>query len=175
MKQVYLGKFNQETSKMVISDPCYEFDYEAETALNVNYFIPNAKKGKWKCWVLTDTNVKRNALIAIHDTVNNDSIMHFDEWPLNPVDSTIDVDSGQAAIYDAKYFADDNQASGNNTWYDINSMATDTKKQASIIPNGVVSSSGYGDGAYDLYVKKSDNNKVVAVKIVFITEDDESD
>ena len=39
---------------------------------------------------------------------------------------------------------------------------------------GFVSSSGYGDGCYDCWVAERDG-KVVAIRVEYITEDDEED
>jgi hypothetical protein len=45
----------------------------------------------------------------------------------------------------------------------------------SVVPFGVVSGSGYGDGGYPAYVKRNSKSEAVAVKIVFIDEDDIDD
>lgn len=52
-----------------------------------------------------------------------------------------------------------------------------TCDEANIIDNlGFVSSSGYGDGSYICYTAMNFNNdKTVAIKIEFISEDDEED
>lgn len=44
-----------------------------------------------------------------------------------------------------------------------------------VVPFGAVSSSGYGDGGYDLYVERDSNGKIVAGRIEFIVEDDSED
>ena len=41
-----------------------------------------------------------------------------------------------------------------------------------VFERGLVSSSGYGDGGYDCFVQEDEDGKVVAIKIVFIGEDD---
>ena len=38
---------------------------------------------------------------------------------------------------------------------------------------GLVSSSGYGDGGYNCWTAKNENDKIVAIRVEFITEDDE--
>lgn len=41
-----------------------------------------------------------------------------------------------------------------------------------MINGGVVSSSGFGDGGYEAFIAKNAEGKVIAVQIVFITEED---
>lgn len=43
------------------------------------------------------------------------------------------------------------------------------------VPIGVVSSSGFGDGGYDLYVKNDENGMAIAAEIVFISEEELED
>lgn len=43
------------------------------------------------------------------------------------------------------------------------------------VPIGVVSSSGFGDGGYQLYVKNDENGMAIAAEIVFINEKDLED
>lgn len=44
-----------------------------------------------------------------------------------------------------------------------------------VLPFGAVSSSGFGDGGYNLYVERDSNGQVVATRIEFIVEDDEDE
>jgi len=44
-----------------------------------------------------------------------------------------------------------------------------------VVPFGAVSSSGFGDGGYNLYVERDGNGEIVAGRIEFIVEDDDED
>lgn len=44
-----------------------------------------------------------------------------------------------------------------------------------VLPFGAVSSSGFGDGSYNLYVERDSDGEVVAARIEFIVEDPEND
>lgn len=61
-------------------------------------------------------------------------------------------------------------------WYSMCCDKTLTRS-AGIVPGGVVSNSGFGDGGYDAYVLKDKDGTVVAVRIIFIEEgtDDRDD
>ncbi|AYV85836.1 MAG: hypothetical protein Satyrvirus50_2 [Satyrvirus sp.] len=100
----------------------------------------------------------------------------------------ISIDSGQAGIYDLSYYRNDNNTEGcqlanyiinhthekGNKWYAMNCSVTGLKYRsipAGIIPNGVVSSSGYGDGCYNVYVTKQ-KQKIIGIKINFSDESD---
>ena len=51
----------------------------------------------------------------------------------------------------------------------------DLDVHAGVIPYGVVSASGFGDGGYDLFIHRADNGEIVAAEIVFIVIDDDDD
>ena len=46
-------------------------------------------------------------------------------------------------------------------------------KQAGVIKKrGVVSSSGFGDGCYDVFVSRNEDGKIVAASAIFFEEED---
>ena len=57
-----------------------------------------------------------------------------------------------------------------NDWYEMCCDKTFSDQGAGTIPGGVVSSSGIGDGTYNAFYAKDETGLVVAVKIVFISE-----
>lgn len=163
-----LGNFINESGVLFISDPCYDIDtwctarVKAKTGEWIS-FVEKSDEGDWgnRCAVL----------FAYHK-----------DYPLTDSDdinincSGIGVDSGQAGIFDEKYFKDDSVATPSNfipdePWYSMCCSKTLSKKQADVIPYGAVSSSGYGDGVYSYYVKENESGEVVAVKIVFIGDE----
>ena len=91
-------------------------------------------------------------------------------------DNFVGVDSGQAGVFDAKYFEDDKLARQyqvedpicpDQPWYSLCCDRTLGETGAGIIPYGVVSSSGLGDGSYSYYTNTVDG-KTVGVQIVFM-------
>jgi hypothetical protein len=167
LNYIYLGTFDQTSDKILVSDPCYELEKDEDT-FKINFILNNAQQGKWNTWVIIDRENGRNAeLIAISDTMSIDCKTLDSNFWSNMHEMAICVDSGQAGIYDAAHFKDDND---NDKWYDMNCKITISHEHcAGIIPYGIVSKSGYGDGIYDLFVSKK-NKKIVGVRIVFIDE-----
>jgi hypothetical protein len=105
------------------------------------------------------------------------------------------VDSTTAGIFDLSHFRDDSVVTPEipipqlwmkylkqkSNWegmchtaaYGELSPRTWTFVPGSVVPFGVVSVSGCGDGGYSAYVKRNSKGEAVAVKIVFIGEDEE--
>ncbi len=161
MNQIKLGTFEMESGLMMVSDPCYS----RGTWCQCDKI--KAKNGVWHATV----NMKKYdswgercaSLTAIHESIveKNHSLI-----PWYETEAEIGVDSGQAGIYDSKHYTD---RDADSSWYEINCNETCGKVPAGIIPHGCVSASGFGDGSYELLVKK-DNDEVIAAKILFNTE-----
>lgn len=60
-------------------------------------------------------------------------------------------------------------------WYEICCDKTLSNQQAGIVPGGCVSSSGYGNGGYPAYYANDKDGLVNAIKIVFISDEEEED
>ena len=171
MREVDLGIFEVESGKLVISDPCYARGTWCQGELK------DVQNGKWKAKVIkSDEGSWGNRcaeLIAEHPDAINASRF----WDKENID--VGVDSGQAGIFDSDHFECDSDA-GNpkhdfgEPWYNMCCDITLGDLGAGVIPFGVVSSSGFGDGSYDCFTRKKDG-KTVAVKIIFITEEDDED
>lgn len=183
---IYLGKFDQCSDNILVSDPGYEFSLEnyCQDAWELNILLTNVLKGEWHCWVKKDSLTNRNAeLISIHVNQLNGDILKTDttDFWTKIEDKVVCVDYGQAGIYDMTHFKDNNDvgeyeifvdenSDQREAWYSMNCAVTQKLEHfAGTIPYGVVSSSGYGDGMYDLFVARK-NDKVVGIKIVFIDD-----
>lgn len=108
---------------------------------------------------------------------------------------TIGVDSGQMMVGDPCYLdrwggheftshgkAPDGAYAPTRSYdYDGACTATCSKDSVGILGNGLaaVSSTGYGDGAYGVYVKRSDEGawgeRIAAMMVVFIGDEDEDE
>lgn len=171
---VFVGNFECVSGGFIVSDPCYEVNS------NVVNRLSNAKKGTWSAYIVQDDEGVNLSLTVLHSSVAklNDS-----NW--DTTNFTVGVDSGQAGVYDEKYFGDDSILSKDpqfefpfekdgDRWYAFNCDLTLSKIGAGIVPYGAVSASGYGDGGYECLIQKQ-GNEIVAVKIIFIDEIDEDE
>lgn len=165
--------FEVISSKVVISDPCYDKISDPSTGsgfvLNLSLDALNGT------WVATS---------EIHEGRVYNFMTHHKETDLSTLEwieaGMACVDSGQAGVFDASHYRDD-QVVGNTSistyihidepgdrWY---AMCCEHNNET--LPYGYVSHSGWGDGCYPVFVKKTTEGQVVAVMIIFIDEDDD--
>ena len=171
-----LKSFNQQSDKMIVSDPSYEYnpkEHEKNSKLwKLNVVIDNVLSGEWKIMLgVRHSKPDNNAFI---ECIHEDYFKDIRKYKWEKI-FDIGVDSGQAGIYDMKYYGDDKQAPKSkdktqlSAWYQMNSSVTGKATDyAGPIPHGAVSMSGYGDGMYPVYVAKNKDKQVIGVKIIFI-------
>ena len=172
--------FEVTSGVIVCSDPCYTLDTFCQG------IVENVKKGTWIAEVIeTDEGNwgKRIALLTIrHKDVEepdaNVDIMGFIGG----------VDSGQFGFFDKDFYRNDESAEdlprynfgegfeieSGDSWYRACCHLTLDEKQWGVLPNGVVSSSGFGDGSYPVYGAKN-GNEYVYFSVIFIQADDDFD
>lgn len=165
--------FTINSGKIRVSDPCYDKDdYLGGVVLD-------AKNGEWVASIdmddvgsgwgerITKLTAEYNGPVKI---VGNHC-------------ASIGVDSGQAGVFDFDSYKDNNLVKGvtrvheeticeDEPWYSICCDRTLSKHQWGVIPNGVVSTSGYGDGWYNVDCFLDKNGDVVRVEIIFIGDED---
>ena len=155
-----LGSFTVK-DRIIVADPCYSYDDLGTLLLN------NVLRGKY----IATAEVVNNRIAAL-------AISHFNfknEMLESENVGYIAVDSGQAGFFDFDFFQ--NNQGGEfgdlNTFYGLACSITLSPKQAGVIKKrGVVSSSGFGDGCYDVYVSKNEVGKIVAASVFFVEEED---
>jgi hypothetical protein len=165
-----MPKFTVESGEIRVSDPCYDRD----TWCN---FSIKAKKGEWNAFVelkdLGSWGERVGSIVAEHSKPGKLS---------KPKTQTIGVDSGQAGIFDDKYFKDDssiedvkrihsNSICEDEPWYSICCDRTLSKNQWGVIPFGVVSSSGVGDGCYEVTYYTNKKGEAVRIEILFLCDE----
>lgn len=147
---------------VVVSDPCYEIPTWCQAV------VENVLPGNYRTTVLkTDDNdwgTRCSHIISIHeDYCTQDQKFKWESYPAD-----IGVDSGQAGIFSIEsYRKDDYQFNfepysfGQNydtqdgdKWYRHMCELTLGSEQWGSYDNGVVSSSGIGDGSYELLITK---------------------
>ena len=170
-----LGSMEIVSGAVRVSDPCYDTDTWCSGE------IKNVKNGNWDCKVIRfdeeDWGIRCGYLIVSHRTAYS---LSLDDLRWEEQEITVGVDSGQAGIFDKKYFRDDNNVENvkrhvpdnaictDEPWYSICCDRTLRKESAGTIPNGCVSSSGFGDGSYTCsIIKDVKEEEVVGIMIDF--------
>lgn len=169
MKEIKLN------SKVVITDPCYGLkDYPNPST---NIVLENVKAGTYK----TNTHYSDEgswgtrvaALEIIHADYNPLNIESIEVVNLDLVEciGSVCVDSGQMGIYDYDYYKSVSTEDGvEDKWYDdICNLTLSDKRSGTKDDVCVVSSTGYGDGDYNVYIGTS-NGEVVYIGIIFIDD-----
>ncbi len=152
--------------KLHISDPCYEYDE------NDKICVLTLKE------VLNGKYIAKISIEAKYNDVESLTNYHekYSEVEPNFLMGTIGVDSGQAGIFDLKYYAENQggEFGDLNSFYGLACSLTLSEEQGGIMENaGVVSSSGCGDGEYEVYVGENEIGEMVSVRIIFIEHDEE--
>lgn len=174
MNKINLGE------TVMVSDPCYSEEIWCQKVVeNVlpGEYIVKVRKVETDGW-----GTRCSALIAVHKDYQFKEI----KWELE-VEGNIGVDSGQCGIFSIDTFRKDGldvinpkytqygdfflpiENPGDDFYFKMCRLTLSNQKWGSY-ENGVVSSSGYGDGGYDLYLKKHEG-KVVGFLINFQVEE----
>lgn len=168
------------SSRVVISDPCYKIPTWCQVVLDKvlpgNYMVDvdPINAGVW--------GTRISMLIAIHED-HLKMNLRWDEYP-----GVVGVDSGQCGIFsDESYRNDDhfiqmsdgdislfqrepwivpNNSPGGDLWYVKMCSRTLGDNQWGHYSEGVVTSSGIGDGSYTLYLSKY-RGKIVGMCVDF--------
>lgn len=164
-KQVTMGSFKLKSSKIYISDPCYEYD---EHDNNYTLSLADAVNGRYVAMMEVD---------RIYHEIRSLTIKHEDYLYSEPTvfAGKIGVDSGQAGFFDEAYYKKNQGGDFDdlNSFYGLACSLVLSGKRGGIVHNrGVVSSSGCGDGEYEVFVGINDIGEIVSAMIIFI-EDEE--
>lgn len=166
----------QLSNEVMVSDPCYEVptwcQHKLTNVLPGEYFtnVIKSDEGNW--------GTRIGALVAIHRDYIEDPLS-FREVK----SADIGVDSGQAGIFSMETYRKDeifmNEVSefnksyqgwkddGGEQWYGHMCDRTLGDEGWGVYDRGVVSSSGYGDGSYELSVAKH-KGKIVGIAINYL-------
>jgi hypothetical protein len=180
---VSLGKITLGNEVMV-SDPSYKIGIWCQAKLD------NVLEGAYVVCIekidTEDWGIRNSRLIVLHE--NYVPTMNADDWIIHPTE--IGVDSGQAGIfsietfrndkveiktpektYDGRNFAFPVEEEG-DAWYQKMCRMTlaDLQSSYGTYENGVVCTSGLGDGGYVLMVAQNVEGKIVGMTIDFQVE-----
>ena len=188
---VDLGSFTMTGDVMRVSDQSYDDDMWCCGT------IKNCKTGKWNGIIAKQDEgswgVRVSMVAAIHqssrvnkttlDKIRTESVDEdTGDWQVAfPKDwkeggFTVGVDSGQAGLFDDLMYDKDEQFAGceppsvdfGSLFYNHCCDLTLSDACGGVIPNGVVSSSGYGDGSYVSFYHCAEDGEVNAVVILFL-------
>lgn len=147
------------SGKVIVSDPCYD---RSVCCMATGVAV---KPGTYATYIIKknekDFGVRVAAIVALH--IGYIKSMKK-EW--TPYDCDIGVDSGQCGIFDDAAYPADEKSGGEfgdeTSFYDECCMLTLGKNQGGVLiaRNGVVSSSGYGDGSYELLYQCHEGERV---------------
>jgi hypothetical protein len=147
------------SDKVVVSDPCYDRDvWCMQTDIPV-------KPGRYNVMILLSDEKKWGTRVA------NLILIHEDhqgspqkDWKY--VCSSIGVDSGQCGIFDDTIYPQSKDHPDLEPFYTECCALTLSDELAGILESGkgVVTSSGFGDGGYELLAKK-DGDRYVALML----------
>jgi hypothetical protein len=173
MSTIKLGK------EVMISDPCYTdptwCQHKLKNVLPGEYSVYN------KYYNAGDWGRRNSMLIAVHKDYEMEDDLRWKRCP----GATIGVDSGQAGIFDHTYYRKDSVFENQESKF-LNEYRRNTNEEGEVwyahmcdrtlgeegwgyFEHGVVARSGFGDGAYTLYIARV-NRKVVGICIDFEVE-----
>lgn len=155
-------------SKVIVSDPCYHYGTWCTSTVEI---LPGEYRYGVKKQNIPGWGVRVESISIIHKDYNNVN------WKLTTAD--IGVDSGQCGIFDYETNKDiigTGEYDQKDTFYGKACTLTLSDDQFGVMDNsGIVSCSGFGDGSYDLYIAKNEQKQVIALKVVFITDEEDED
>jgi len=179
-KGTVIGNFRVVSGRVVVSDPCYEIGTWCQGILD------KVRKGEWVCQVSIAQENACDRCVAELTAMRSPALdLGNPKWTAE-TSFEVGVDSGQAGIFDMAHYRDDRIADGvqrlsreiicgQEPWYSLCCDRTSgSELGAGIIPCGVVSSSGFGDGSYRCYTQRDRDGYVIGIRIVFITGVDEA-
>lgn len=161
MKTITLG------NKVMVSDPCYEMNTWCQGV------VDNVMPGIYNCSVVYSDEGDWGVRVAEIEVMHQDARRYI----LSAADFVVGVDSGQAGIFDYEYYAKyHTEHDVDDNWYDRVGNITLSDESAGIIDdNGLVSSSGFGDGTYGCYLAKDSDGCVVGLKVVYLYEEEDEE
>lgn len=152
MKKV--GTILFEQGSVDVTDPCYNNNYlfGKHTKIKIKPGLYNCYVYKWETHI-TAIEIKRKGYVSIAGNYQS-----YD---------SIGVDAGLAGFFENK------KDYSNEEWklfcHDLNiEDRKDPTKKYYFKDNGFFSKSGFGDGVYDVFIKKNTEGEIVQVKIKFL-------
>lgn len=185
MSKIKLGQ------QVVVSDPCYTIPTWCQSV------VDGVKPGLYDSFVkkvdLNDWGVRCSMLLIVHENYRND-VLRWEGYS-----TEIGVDSGQCGIFSSDSYRNDSiverigygdgdisffgispwkemtesrEEEKGERWYHSMCSRTLGKENWGVYDEGIVTSSGIGDGCYGLYVAKK-GKEIVGLCVDFQVEEEE--
>lgn len=169
-----LGQFTLTQPTMRVTDPCYDVGTWCAGSIQ-------ALPGRWTAKTVigpTDWHVRVKVLQVSHESLGDTPVELYES--LEKAGLNAGVDSGQCGFFDdALYPRDKKQLEyEDGTFYNDCCQSTLDRANpggATVRDMGAVSSSGYGDGGYEVYVKRNADGLVVLAQLLFIGDSEEEE
>jgi hypothetical protein len=182
-RRVNLGTFTGTGAQLVVADPGYDLNTVRAGGLGV--VLSNCQSGMWNAEVVIKDFESlpfplTSELRVFHSTVANVAELKWEKQH-----GLIGTDYAQAGVYDLAHFHDHSlvpqdikwtigssgPADPNDLWYSYCCELTCAKPEGSILPFGVVTISGKGDGGYQYSIARDiTTGKIVGIWIVFVDD-----
>lgn len=185
-----MKQFEVKSGKIIASDPCYTKGTWCMAA------IDNVRNGTWFAHVDTSDEGSwgnRIAALVIYHAdclqTNPNILSLYPKMPKLPF--VAGVDSGQFGFFDHDAYRNDDVITSDIPLWDITPKEPGDKfysacckltingDQWGSLPFGAVSSSGFGDGSYNILGEKNSYGEYVAFAVIYIddenSDDDEDD
>jgi hypothetical protein len=171
--------FEVVSGTLVCSDPFYSIPTWCQG------IVENVKNGTWVADVERSDKGdwgNRISVLEVRHIDNTNPDFDFNEH----LPFTGGVDSGQFGFFDKAFYRNDESAKDlekygfssdfdkedGDVWYRACCQKTLGDESWGVLPNGVVSTSGFGDGSYDVFEQKNAEGEVIALCVVYIWEDE---
>ena len=173
----YIGRFSLG-NKVMVSDPCYGTNTWCQGVLE------NIRAGFWDAYIKTSNEGEGGMRVSELVAINLDYNSEYNELNSEDINErqefTVGVDSGTAGIFDYDYYCKYHNENGvDDEWYVIQIInqffptyaANSWENSVFTEFNGIVSTTGYGDGSYNCYVVRNTEGEIIGIKIVYISDE----
>ena len=153
--------------KVIVTDPCYGLTVPCKAIVN------NVVPGEYETFVETIDEGNWGERISSLSAIKRDSYREIVQEEC--LEEVIGVDSGQVGIFDYDYRI--KQGDDLGEYHDESSIykricnLTSSTQWGELDNKVVASSSGFGDGCYDLVLFKNKEGKIIGFKVIFIYEE----
>jgi len=190
-----LGSFEVTSGKVVVTDPCYERGTWCAGVLD------GVRNGRWLGYAFIAPS---DFGICVHELTIHHADLGDEEVELQLADFEVGVDSGKAGIFDEAMYPSgkkletwDSKSSKRietDCPFDYRNEAGFYKRACNasrggerstskwipptmvgVMPEGVVSSSGIGDGSYECQYHRNADGEIDYITIIFIDEDEDEE
>lgn len=182
---VALGSFTTSSGILVSTDPAYDLQTAGIPGLGA--VLEKCKQGTWMAVSIQKKFNKDKWFMPSELVVHHESCRDWTTLKWEEVPKGVGADTAQVGIWDREHFSDDTlvpkdknwinekgEVTGpwvpEQMWYSWCCELTSGGNFAAVMPYGVVSRSGYGDGGYPLFVSRNVDGLIIAVLVRFVDD-----